>query len=238
MFPWNIPVDVLIAILGNLTFRDLMSLRLMNKELDALVGYEVKGRVHSIVWRFCTDPSLFLQRMEETKAVISGSCTAILIASARFEPGDLDVYVPWDHGSELLDILKNDGYRIVYTRQIQLGLYRQEALIATYWLTRYADGTGPVFNVLVTRTSSALHPILRFDFSFVMNAITSRGVISLYPVLTMRMEGILNDKSRPDSKHLAKYVKRGFRIVSVSSGGEIPIGSVNVIFGILKEEKI
>ncbi|KAJ3574421.1 hypothetical protein NP233_g1783 [Leucocoprinus birnbaumii] len=230
MFPWNIPVDVLIAILGNLSFRDLMSLRLMNRELDGLVGFEVKGRVHSIIRRFSTDPSVFLQHMEETKAVISGSCTAILVASANFEPGDLDVYVPYDQGSKLLGYLKDDGYHITYTRQIRLGLYRQEALLATYRLTRYADGTGPVYNVLVTRTSSALHPILRFDFSFVMNAITSRGVISLYPVLTMRMEGILNDKwlrttAYPDSKRLAKYAKRGFSVVSPGSNGGLPIGS-------------
>ncbi|KAJ3573005.1 hypothetical protein NP233_g2707 [Leucocoprinus birnbaumii] len=203
-------------LLSCMRFRELLVLRQVNRDIRQLVCDVIRQRIYRILKDFTQDPPTFLKMMRDTGSVISGSSTLILISDAWFVPGDIDIYVPANCEDTVLAHLKAEGYRVVNDRRIKQHHYSQQALCRALRLSREIVETPPVVNVLIVRHSDAMSPILNFDFSFVMNAITGHGVISLFPRMTLDKRGIINQDGHTSNQRIAKYLSRGFKFQTLS----------------------
>ncbi|KAJ3564657.1 hypothetical protein NP233_g8152 [Leucocoprinus birnbaumii] len=145
-----------------------------------------------MLYEFTYDMDGFMAMLRMTKSVISGSAPLTILSETVFRPGDLDIYVPSKYQADVIAFWHSDGYRVVNARPITDKHYSQKHLLRTLRLSRLDIEVKPVINILVVAGTSAIAPILDFDFSFAMNAITSNGIISFYPRMTLVKEGVIN----------------------------------------------
>ncbi|KAJ3562040.1 hypothetical protein NP233_g9820 [Leucocoprinus birnbaumii] len=197
-------------------FQELLVLRQVNWDLWQLVCDVVRQHVYWILKEFSHDPPAFLDMMRNTGSVISGSMTLILLSDASFILGDIDLYVPAACKDAVVAYLKVEGYRVINNRPIKRHHYSQQALHRALRFSREAIETPPVVNVLVAQDNGAISPILDFDFSFIMNAITGYGIISLFPRMTLDKRGIINEDGYTSNQRIAKYLRRGFKFQTLT----------------------
>jgi hypothetical protein len=127
----------------------------------------------------------------------------------------MDVYVTEAFEKQILDHLKEkEGYggvkEIVCKRD-----YDSSAISKIYKLQK----GGKKIDLIITDWTCAIAPILQFHTTCVMNYVTARALVCLYPRWTCENKGFVNPRLYQDAytnlktvDGLMKYVRRGFRI--------------------------
>ncbi|KAH6902206.1 hypothetical protein BKA70DRAFT_1113306 [Coprinopsis sp. MPI-PUGE-AT-0042] len=153
-------------------------------------------------------------------AYISGSSVlALRFPRTRFNPGDLDIYVPasmWlflrffllsHRNLQLVEDLQDIGKK-PYNRYYPL------PQIEAIWYIRNRE-SGKIINVIVTSSECALPAIISFHSTIAMNFIAYFGMVVLYGEPTSQKVGwqnVVGPLSKRDQKWAEKYMRRGFTI--------------------------
>ncbi|KAJ3567671.1 hypothetical protein NP233_g6211 [Leucocoprinus birnbaumii] len=245
MVKGQLPTDIVLSVLEYTSFQDLLSIRNVSHRYRELATYIIRCRVLGILGGFVDDPVILLGALDRSNGLISGSCPLLILADGTFAPGDLDVYMPSTHSSILVEFIESVGYRIIHQRGIRDNVcaYSQRSLSHALRFSRTGREHGPIVNVLIGRGPFALEPIFDFDFTFLMNAITGHGIISLYPYMTVkRRTGVINKIGMIYRSRVAKYVNRNFTIDwSASSNGVPEVSATKIdisskkVFTIIKD---
>ncbi|CAA7269286.1 unnamed protein product [Cyclocybe aegerita] len=179
-----------------------------NPAFDA-VQQDLHITVEEIAASYLLGPAnILLAVMGISHAIISGSYALLVFFHGTFIPQDLDIYVPvqWIHilkayiverGWKKNDDHKDTAYDMASVLDILLFKHPQ---------------SNRTINVIISRTSSAIQPIVEFHSTLVMNYIASYGVVCLYPTLTLMGKGIIRvqtDKTpHPGDRLLDRYADR------------------------------
>lgn len=160
-----------------------------------------------------TSPRDVLAIMKSTKTYISGSVALLSLHPDTFAPNDIDFYVSSQGGQQFVEYV------------ISLGFYQMPFTSSTYNTgcidksIRFQKPSIPhtlssphTINIIFSRTSCALQPIMEFHSTLLMNFIAWYGVVSLYPELTMNKTGFANVIHFLTCLDFQKYRNRGFYI--------------------------
>lgn len=190
------------------------------------VSEEWRNRVHRATGLHIENVPTFYDILGQASGVVSGSTAlAVLTSASRYERDwtilrDLDVYVPsLDSFGVMAHFLQVDeGYRACPVLADDLERYFEEpACIRS--ITRFRRRTGHVeppayqyIDLIVAKDGSATLPMTAFWGTLVMNYISSTGIVSLYPRLTLGGRGVENpNASKPRIRQgMTKYMERGF----------------------------
>ncbi|KAG2752531.1 hypothetical protein P692DRAFT_201663656, partial [Suillus brevipes Sb2] len=155
--------------------------------------------------------------MERTGTVISGS-SALHLFQAKSKAvalQDLDIYVTREFEEIVLEHLKEvEGYKVKKTATRRID-YDSSAITKVHKLAHKKKK----IDVIITDWASAIVPILQYHSTVVMNYITARTFVSLYPKWTNQMKSLVNPCIYMDDKSnlrtalaLMKYIRRGFDV--------------------------
>lgn len=180
-------------------------------------------RLYSALRPYVSDPRTFLQHLNRTGSIISGSfALSVFVPSRRdgWKANDMDIYSNPDLYRELMSFLQSVGYQEqtdpVY-RSIERYLDRPGIREVHKLVHRDSSRT---IDLIVTTSVFVEGPIFRYHSTAVMNWITGSGFFSAYPQLTAKRRSLLNPLTfvfpdvppRHVVKCLTKYAKRGFSL--------------------------
>lgn len=154
--------------------------------------------------------------MDECDCIISGSAALYLFHPTSFTPADIDFYVPHCGVLDFGYALYRRGYEPAQSdSDAKQPCYPSDAVISVMRL--YKPGVTHSLNLVVTRDKNPFSAITQFHSTLVMNAITSNGVLSLYPLLTLSGRGVINVNNAATRRCFQKYISRGFELSFYSS---------------------
>ncbi|KAF9454287.1 hypothetical protein P691DRAFT_717714 [Macrolepiota fuliginosa MF-IS2] len=210
--------------------RSMTALARTSKYWDRKRSECIYFRVVSILADFQLDPKTFLEFLTRTSSVISGSAALLVFCPGLFIPGDLDLYCSEENLDDVLDLLNTfTEYRSPEESSSKEELIKDrdyedfsENCIAKVLKlsccpppeSTRMDPT--IVNIIAVRDVHPITAISHFHSTPVMNVITGKGAMCMYPELTLRMRGIINThrhsmKSRKKFENcLNKYRQRGF----------------------------
>ncbi|KAJ3570420.1 hypothetical protein NP233_g4411 [Leucocoprinus birnbaumii] len=193
-----LPFELKQRVLSLLGLRDLRTMCSVSRGLRKNAGDAIRFRVCAIFRIFVDEPNALLEVMGGLHAIVSGSSALLALTDVLFTPNDLDIYLPQENGDALLAWFEDRGYKAFNERTLRTNSYStmQSTLASVYRLSKTGIESGPVINVLTTRRRSVLNAIIDYDFTFVMNFISSRGVGSLYWDMTDEKIGINNSMAQ------------------------------------------
>ena len=217
-FPdFRFAVDDLMHVLSVCDIDSLLRCAQTCSMLRAAVAAEIRFRLVALLRPF------FGERVPHWKgllrlhgAIMSGSVALALFASpADWEPGDLDVYVAsQSYHSFIIDferlfpvVLEADMTRRYPGNYTEIKRVR-----------RYITSTGKRLEIIQSRSTSAVSPLLYFWSSVVVNFITPRGAVCAFPKHTLSRLGLVtNDIPKKAVCAKKKYQDRGFKFAEVDS---------------------
>lgn len=183
-----------------------------------LVGEFFYQRFRAVCEPFGIDPMWLLELLGVHRAVVSGSAALLMLFPGRFEPNDLDIFVPHNEASGLMMALVSSG-RYTYSNRV---VYRDDddyygtspTIEQVHWLNQ--TGTSRSVNVVVVVGRDPLVAVMSFNATHVMNFVTAHGYGCAYPQLTMAELSIDNvnaaTHAMDGSGWKDKHRNRGFTI--------------------------
>ncbi|KAG2108802.1 hypothetical protein BD769DRAFT_1365826 [Suillus cothurnatus] len=179
----------------------------------------IDDQCNSLLNQFITDIPLFINVLECTGSVISGSSAVNLILpkSEEFKIDNMDIYTTEKYAEVVIEYLKKEESHEVNKRFKQKTEYDNNAIKR---VVKLKNGKKKI-DVMVTHWNCAIIPILQFHSTLVMNCVTAHTIVSMYPDWTCARKGFvhpqmyLNDKSNTHTvEALMKYTHRGFKLFS------------------------
>lgn len=118
---------------------------------------------------FNLDPQAIMNLLFETKSVISGSLVLLVFFPQLFTPGDINFYVPIGSGGYFMARIANisDYLPVLSCSQ---GYNSVGCLDSVF--SMISNSSGKKINIIVSAMPSAIHPILKFHSTTVMNIIS------------------------------------------------------------------
>lgn len=104
----QLPIEVQAAIYEHLCLRDLWVLADSCHDLHAIIPAHILWTIHHIFIMFDLQPSQMFIFLQQTHAIISGSCVLLVIMPWDFMPNDIDIYVPQSQEEYALYKLQTD----------------------------------------------------------------------------------------------------------------------------------
>lgn len=191
-------------------------------------------RVVNLLKHFQIDPKTFLEFLTRSDTIISGSAALLVFCPGLFTPGDLDIYCAEEKLNEVLDFFETfTEYRSPeespaeeeLARDVDYNLWAASENYIAKVLKLYCSPQpesecteATMVNIIAVRRIHPITSISHFHSTPVMNIITGKGVICMYPEITLRMRGVVNTQrhtTAPTEKFgncLNKYRKRGFEL--------------------------
>jgi hypothetical protein len=220
---------------SELTLPDLLIYGGTSTTNYAIVQNAINRSLHKLIDKFIFNGGMeqFLNLLQSTRAVISGSMALFFLFSCSFtgvnsstmkwSPADMDIY-ELNIGQEVSEVVRYlismEGFKEVACRFVQGG-DKYYPLVRKVTQLRKKDLH---VDVITTYASSAIAAIFGFHSTPVMNWISGDGFFSAYPLLTSSKQGLVNPMTFAlknfipalPSSHtraaLAKYYNRGFDI--------------------------
>ncbi|KAJ3515329.1 hypothetical protein NMY22_g14482 [Coprinellus aureogranulatus] len=225
-FAW--PTELFRELLYHFTVRELCILaRLPAFAFDA--QNELKSRLGCLMDHWALDVDSTLSMFEKTGAIMSGSGVLYVCVPGKWWPGDLDFYCERGTLQDVLQFFETQGYKrdsdsISPEEAHGAGVPRDEnycmdLLHSVLTLTHRQRGTK--INLVESSLPSSEAPVLVFHSTQVMNFITAKGVVCLYPEWTTKMKGIVchpagrvrwKENEAKEELVLTKYRKRGYEM--------------------------
>lgn len=201
--------------------------------------------INGLLLDYVDDPDDFRTMLDCTGAIISGSLALQFIArrfTRTFQAKDMDLYVAEFQAPVVIDWLRFHGYELVYHSRDFLATRIVESNRITFNPTKTANiavGTYPIrsghavfkfYNEskareidLIVTVYSPFFAIICFHSTGLMNFITSRLAVSLYPRSSLLERICLVTRSGGGlrmQRVLAKYERRGYSITFCNSSSE------------------
>ena len=165
-----------------------------------------------ILSRFKLDWKVIKAVMVTTGAVISGSAALAVLLEGEFVAQDLDIYVTGGHLGTVLVFLQEQGYNVT----IPSPSTNKKNYPASTVALALENNTGEKIDLIATSEPHIVHAITKFHSTCVMNFIAYYGVVSLYPMWTMRKTALV--RAGPiNQQAIDKYRGRGFAMVASAS---------------------
>ncbi|KAJ3571256.1 hypothetical protein NP233_g3867 [Leucocoprinus birnbaumii] len=182
----SLPEDILFAIFSKLRGRDLAAVRTITKRSRKVASKALYHIVLRILRHSMANPIELLAKMREADAVISGSAVLHAMDYQTFSPNDLDIYVPSERVEIIGSFLVSSGFSLAPDRPLSGSPYSIRTLkeVRRYVINPSDAGDMPAteVNLLSTRARSPFIAIVNFDMTGLMNVITARSLLSLYPL--------------------------------------------------------
>ncbi|KAG2133027.1 hypothetical protein DEU56DRAFT_757246 [Suillus clintonianus] len=215
---WLSP-EVQMLLLKEMTLSDLMTFAKTREEnKEGVKDYMMKRR-EKLFRTFVNDVDGLIEIMDITGTVISGS-SALSLVQAETEAvnaKDLDVYTTEGFEDDVVKHFKEKENYIGVQNIVRQQQYDSSAITKIIKLEK----RGKKVDIIVTHWSCAIAPIIQFHTTCVMNYITSRSLVCLYPCWTCANEGFINPLLYVDGKTtlytvdaLMKYTRRGFKLTA------------------------
>ncbi|PPQ81452.1 hypothetical protein CVT26_007745 [Gymnopilus dilepis] len=163
------------------------------------------------------DPDTLRLEMSKCCAIISGSAALYVFHPNAFTPGDVDFYVPHSTANRFICSLHDRGF-FDNSADDKKATYPSREIVAVsrFW----KRGNARSINLIITQSVNPLAVVVQFHSTLLMNAITGRGVICLYPLLTLPGRSVMMVDTPKARKCFAKYGRRGFRFQSIFASHE------------------
>jgi hypothetical protein len=170
--------------------------------------------------RFCNNPQALQNLLWQTKSVISGSvalASIIPIELRDWQPSDMDIYTsPKAVNHIMTHMVEVEGY--IVDKRVKSRDADYSGLGSIKEVIKLTNSRGQHVDIINANQKASLTAIGHFYGSQVRNAITGRGVISLYPKETLEYRVILNVSALRQGiiplavqRCMVKYPQRGFR---------------------------
>jgi len=193
--------DVITDILNHLSLPDLISYACTHRNARSFCAAVLRHRFCSVVSHFVAeDIEDWSKLMNSTGAIIIGSAALqVAMGDEDWEPNDLNVVVPEEKSKDVLDFFTDMGYR--FSRR---GV--QEPFHSTVgYLYVLSFGSFRV-TVSESKSESVIPPVLCGSNTLEMNAMSSDGIICLYPNLITRKVGVAE---KATAQQVLKWRERG-----------------------------
>ncbi|KAG2151978.1 hypothetical protein BD769DRAFT_1658425 [Suillus cothurnatus] len=202
-------------IMEEMSLPELMIFGSTRKEnKDGITDY-IAARRRRMFQHFAINVNDLNALLNRTGSVVSGSCALSLVQAEReaIIPKDMDIYTTEKFETEVLDHLKNkEGYECI-KEKVKKTDYDNTAISRVHKLVREEQQV----DVITTHWTCALAPILQFHSTAVMNYVTARSIICLYPRWTATNKSFIHPQMYLENRThlhtlygLRKYQRRGF----------------------------
>jgi len=177
------------------------------------------------------EPKTFLEFLTRTSTIISGSAALLVFCPGLFIPGDLDIYCSEENLDKVLDFFQTyTEYASPTETPAKDELARDVDYDAWVFSVNHIAKVQKIYcppppksnreptivNIIAVQQISPITAISYFHSTPVMNIITGKGAMCIYPELTLRMRGVINTYRSSMSSTtkfttcLDKYRERGF----------------------------
>ncbi|KAG2030226.1 hypothetical protein BDR03DRAFT_1017356 [Suillus americanus] len=165
-------------VLEELLLPDLMSFRKTRVENKEGVKDYMERRREDLLKEFVRDVEEFLQLLDRTGTVISGSSALHLFQakSGAVAVKDMDIYATHEFEEEMLNHFKTqEGYKVTLISH-QKTEYDSSTVNKVYKMEKETKKV----DLIITEWASAIMPILQYHSMAVMNYMTACTFVSLY----------------------------------------------------------
>lgn len=161
-------------VFDHMDWKSIVRMRRVNQELLDMVSSYVSAATSSIISSFNLDPPVIMNLLFETNSVISGSLALLVFFPRLFTPGNIDFYVPIGSGEYFMARIANSSDYLPVLSCSQ-GYNSVGCLDSVY--SMISNSSGKQINIIVSAMSSAIHPILKFHSTTVMNIISCKSFL-------------------------------------------------------------
>ncbi|KAG1855295.1 hypothetical protein F4604DRAFT_1685776 [Suillus subluteus] len=214
---WLSP-EIQTIVLQELNLLDLTALAKTRDENEEGVKYHVSKCQDKLFRSFVDNIDQWVNIMDRTGTVISGSTTLGLVQAkaGSVTSQDMDVYATQTFEKEILVHLKEgEGYNEV-REVVRQPDYDGSAIKKIYKLEKEEKK----IDVIVMHWTCTIAPILQFHTTSIMNYVTTCKLMCLYPCWTCDNKGFVNPCLYLEGKTnlstvdglMKYYVRQGFRI--------------------------
>ncbi|KAG2739183.1 hypothetical protein P692DRAFT_20756458 [Suillus brevipes Sb2] len=177
----------------------------------------VANRRNNLFKKYIADIPIFIQLLEFTGSVVSGSTALNLFMpkSQEFATHDIDLYATEKYEHVVVEYLKREeGYTVAHKISSNRG-YDSSAIAKIYKL----ENGEKHMDIIITHWTCAIAPILQFHSTVVMNYITANSIVSMYSGWTCQRKGFIHPRLYMEGKTnprtvdaLMKYTGRSFKL--------------------------
>lgn len=147
---------------------------------------------------FCKETSQFLELVWETGSIVSGSVALAVLEPRRLRvwtPNDMDVYTTSHEKDNLIAyLIKEEGYEEESNLPATHSFYSNRVLKQ---VIKLVNGKGKRIEIMVVDTKSPVTAVLSFYGTHVMNILSGRGILAVYPRHTLSKRAIYNTALTP-----------------------------------------
>ncbi|KAJ7716880.1 hypothetical protein B0H16DRAFT_1740966 [Mycena metata] len=159
----------------------------METPLPAVDPNNVESKVFNLLTSYDLPPHEFLDSLDETRSLVSGSAALWPLLDWEFYPNDVDIYSPEDTAAAMLDILRHRFRFTIIRMQITQAQTSAEypdylGVRRVYWLKRRHH----TLNFIVVDGGNAAATIFNFHSTIVMNYFSGTRLYCSMPELTLR----------------------------------------------------
>lgn len=203
-------------ILEQLWLLDLISFVKTRSDNEEGVAEYMDAHRTTLLRAFIEDVDGFMNLLERTGTVISGSSALHLIQakSEALKLNDLDLYVTHEFDKEVMKHMKGEGYEVKRESERKTE-YDNSAMKKVYKLTK----NNHEVDIIVTDWACAIIPIMQYHSTAVMNYMMAHSLVCLYPEWTRNRQSFVNPQmylNNGTNIHtimaLMKYVRKGFHM--------------------------
>lgn len=215
-------------ILGRLSLTDLMMVSTVCPEMKKCVDMFLEKTWLSMFRPFLDAPETFLELLDDTGSVVSGSFALwfLLGGALDWEPQDLDIYCPVYGASRLADYLTTyQGYVEETNHDVNMDddyeMGRRNQLASINLTIHLTSPRGRRIDVVESMTPSALQPIPYTWTTILPNYVSARTLCIPYPYHALYNLGHFvpgPDGTAIPRSEISKYESRGYTLYPFQSG--------------------
>ncbi|KAH6902987.1 hypothetical protein BKA70DRAFT_1228150 [Coprinopsis sp. MPI-PUGE-AT-0042] len=214
-----------------MSYMNIMDLGNLAKVDPVSAHAHVRHRVRVVLARASLGCSELMELLKQTGSVVSGSAALVVFMPCAFENQGLDIMCPFDQLDRVVAFLELKDYDFFETVSVYHASKEEtpdsQPFQSSFAITRSIASihtmvhvpTGYMVSIVRSRWVSSVAPILGYHSTLLMNWISWDSIVSAYPLLTARRQGLLT--CPPTNKRinarlkdaLDKYRARGFDIL-------------------------
>lgn len=162
----------------------------------------VEAKLHAVLMMCGLDPIITLRGLGETGSVISGSVPVAVMKDLSFLPNDVDIYVPESQEATMHDVVLN---RLDFSRSRDAIVKYPEymGIRKIQWFTKGASK----INLMIVAGENPLLSIIKFHSTIVMNIVTFRGMLILFPDMSADGLSLANSQQLLDYRHFERTME-------------------------------
>jgi hypothetical protein len=197
-----VPLEILERIWQHLSLPDLVTYRNTSGVNRLQVQDFVRQQINNEIRRFVDDPIALRNALWNTRSIISGSvalASLIPFKTRSWNLKNMDIYTI----TKYYPVIKNYLIRVekfTVVSMMERGYTQHPRLGAIQKIVKLTCGRGCEVVINVSDSRSTFTPLLKFYGTHVVNAITGRGILSVYPIHTFARRSLFNTNASTADK--------------------------------------